>query len=300
MYPKSDSKLLKGRHRRAVDNHDHARRTHVPAPADADIERRLDELVKPAVFGELAHYRQLGLRNRLLTLPVMVAVVLAMLWRRIPGVSSLQRLLAQERILWTQPTRVSQPALSERFLTFPAELFERVLQAVLAQLPQRAAHRTRPVPLILQGLQTRFATCYALDATTWEALFRKLKALQDEPEARLAGQLAVVFDVVSHRPPDGLSSLTEIRLALDGLAPELVGSLYHECLLPTQAANLTMRSELQPMTLRECIAPTMRACHVGARAMHSHQCPFLRGSGGEVERERSPMVCRGMHRPYKT
>lgn len=200
MYAKSDSKLLKGRHRRAVDNHDHARRTHMPAPADADIERRLDELVKPAVFGELAHYRQLGLRNRLLTLPVMVAVVLAMLWRRIPGVSSLQRLLAQERILWTQPTQVSQPALSERFLTFPAELFERVLQAVLVQLPLRATRRTRPVPLLLQGLQARFAACYALDATTLEALFRKLKALQDEPEARLAGQLAVVFDLVSHLP----------------------------------------------------------------------------------------------------
>jgi hypothetical protein len=200
MYPKSDSKLLKGRHRRAVDNHDHARQTHVPAPADADIARRLDDLVKPAVFAELAHYRQLGLRNRLLTLPVMVAVVLAMLWRRIPGVCSLQRLLAQERILWAQPMQVSQPALSERFLTFPAELFEQVLEAVVAQLPARAAGRTRPVPRLLEGLQTRYAACYAVDATTLEALFRKLKALQDEPEARLAGQLTVAFDVVSHLP----------------------------------------------------------------------------------------------------
>ncbi len=48
-----------------------ARRTHVPAPADPDIEQRLTDLVKPAVFAELAYYRQLGLRSRLLDLPVM-------------------------------------------------------------------------------------------------------------------------------------------------------------------------------------------------------------------------------------
>ena len=93
---------------------------------------------------ELAYYRQLGLRNRLLNLPGMVSIVLAMIWRQIPGVCELQRLLATERILWTQPTQVSQPALSERFLTFPAELFARVLEAVLARRPARSAARTRP------------------------------------------------------------------------------------------------------------------------------------------------------------
>jgi len=46
----------------------------------------------------------------------------------------------------------------------------------------------------------RFAACYALDGTTLEALFRKLKALQEVPEAPLAGHLAAVVDLVTHLP----------------------------------------------------------------------------------------------------
>ena len=46
--------------RRVHVNPDHTRRTHVPAPSDAEIEYRLDTLVKPAVYAELDYYRQLG------------------------------------------------------------------------------------------------------------------------------------------------------------------------------------------------------------------------------------------------
>ncbi len=79
------------RRKRATANPDHARRTQVPAPADTAITERLETLVKPAVFAELAYYRQLGLRTRLLSLPVMVAVVLTLIWRRVPGVCTLTR-----------------------------------------------------------------------------------------------------------------------------------------------------------------------------------------------------------------
>jgi hypothetical protein len=128
-------KLLGARRKQATNNPDHARRTHVPAPSDADIEQRLTDRVKPAVFAELAYYRSLGLRSRLLSLPVMVALVLTLIWRRVPGVTTLQRMLARERIRWATPTQVSQPALSERFLTFHAVLFERAFCCVLARLP---------------------------------------------------------------------------------------------------------------------------------------------------------------------
>ena len=186
--------------RRGQANVDHARRTHVPAPNDAEIEHRLTTLVKPAVYAELDYYRQLGHRNRLLGLPVMVALVLALIWRRVPGVCTLQRMFARERILWAQPTTVSQPALSERFLTFPAVLFERVLYRVLARLPTRQAARTRPLPTDLAAIQTRFEHCYALDGTTLEALFRKLQTLRDHPTAPLAGHLGVAVDLLSKLP----------------------------------------------------------------------------------------------------
>jgi hypothetical protein len=186
--------------RRGQANVDHARRTHVPAPSDAEIEHRLATLVQPAVYAELDYYRQLGYRNRLLGLPVMVALVLTLIWRRVPGVCTLQRMLARERLLWSAPTKVSQPALSERFLTFPALLFERVLYRVLARLPARQAARTRPLPTDLAAIQARFAHCYALDGTTLEALFRKLQTLREQPTAPLAGHLGVAVDLLSHLP----------------------------------------------------------------------------------------------------
>jgi hypothetical protein len=186
--------------KRATFNPDHARQRQMPAPADTEIERRLDELVKPAVYAELAYYRQLGLRNRLLTLPVMVSVVLAMIWRQVPGVCTLQRMLARERILWAEKTRVSQPSLSERFLTFPAVLFERVLYRVVAHLPDRFRQRTHPQAALLESLQSRFAACWAVDGTTLEALFRKLKSLQDAPDTTLAGHVVAVVDLFTHLP----------------------------------------------------------------------------------------------------
>jgi hypothetical protein len=188
------------RRKRATDNPDHARQTHVPAPADRDIEQRLNDLVKPAVFAEMAHFRSLGLRNRILTLPLMVALVLTLIWRRVPGVCTLQRMLARERLLWAQPTRVSQPALSERFLEFPAELFERILYRVLAQLPARTAGRTRPLPTVLQAIPARFAACFALDGSTLEALFRKLKSLREAPDAPLGGHIVAAVDLFTHLP----------------------------------------------------------------------------------------------------
>ncbi len=187
---------INNRHKAAQDNPDHARRRQTPAPADAEIEQRLNDLVKPAVFAQVTYYQALGLRHRILTLPVMVAIVLGMIWRRVPGVCELQRLLVRERILWAEPTPVSQSALTQRFLGFPAELFERVLDAVLAALPAR----TPIVPEGLEGVPHRFHQCFALDGTTLEALFRKLKALQEDPDARLAGHLVVLCDLFTHLP----------------------------------------------------------------------------------------------------
>lgn len=50
------------------------------------------------------YYRQLGLRERILTLPLMVAAVLNLLWRDVAGVTELTRILAEEGFLWCVPT----------------------------------------------------------------------------------------------------------------------------------------------------------------------------------------------------
>jgi hypothetical protein len=69
-------------------------------------------------------FRNLGLRNRILNLPLMIAAILTLLWRNVPSVAELTRVLNREGFLWVKATKVSQKALSERFLTFPSILPE--------------------------------------------------------------------------------------------------------------------------------------------------------------------------------
>jgi hypothetical protein len=103
-------------------------------------------------------------------------------------VQELTRLLAREDLLWCRATIVSQQALSERFLTFPAELFERVFKDLLLQLQQNWRQRDkRPIPDSINFALKHFERIWAADGSTLEALFRKLKSLEDVPSQREAG-----------------------------------------------------------------------------------------------------------------
>ena len=81
-----------------------------------------------------------------MTLPVMASLTLTLLWREVPSVCELARMLAREELLWSPPLGVSQQALSHRFLTFPYELFQRILLSLLPRLKQRWEARQRPLP----------------------------------------------------------------------------------------------------------------------------------------------------------
>src|SRR5688572_24572547 len=102
---------------------DHARPRTAPAPTAPAIEARLSELIQPATYAAVTLYQQQGLRARVLTLPIMVALVLAMIWRQIPSASMLVREIARTSLLWAPPLRVTQQALSARLRALPADLF---------------------------------------------------------------------------------------------------------------------------------------------------------------------------------
>jgi hypothetical protein len=173
----------------------------MPSASNKEIERRLQELLTPAVFSQMAHYRQLGMRSRILNLPLMVALILTMLWRQVPSVRELTRMLAREEILWCEAVEVSQQALSERFLVFPAELFERVYKALLPELKKRWDERQqRPIPLSIRVANDHFDQILVADGSTLEALFRKLDSLADVPMGQLAGKMCVVIDLVRQLP----------------------------------------------------------------------------------------------------
>jgi hypothetical protein len=110
-------------------------------------------------------------------------------------------MLAREGILWCSPKSVSQQALSQRFLTFPACLFEKVFKDLLPHLKAAWHTRTsRPIPESVQFTLCWFERIWIVDCSTLEALFRKLGSLEDVPRGQLAGKMGTVIDLMTRLP----------------------------------------------------------------------------------------------------
>ena len=182
-------------------NRDHAKKTHRPMVEEEVIASQLSALLTPAITSQENYYRQLGLRGRILNLPLMVAAVLTLLWRDVAGVTELTRMLAREGFLWCRPTTVTQQAMSQRFLSFPATLFEGVFKNLLSSLRTAWYNRNqRPLPESIQFALTKFSRIWIIDSSTLEALFGKLKSLEDIPRGQLAGKMATVIDLMTRLP----------------------------------------------------------------------------------------------------
>ncbi len=89
--PQQPKKPSSVRHTRAIQR-DRSKRAPA-APPDEQVAERLTELLRPAIFSTVRFYYDLGLRQRLLTLPIMVALVLTMIWRQVGAVRQLVHLL---------------------------------------------------------------------------------------------------------------------------------------------------------------------------------------------------------------
>lgn len=182
-------------------NPDHVRPRNQPSASNEVIEEHMNALLSPSVFSQEGYYRSLGLRSRILTLPLMVAAVLTLIWRQVPSVHELTRMLNREDLLWCKAVKVAQQSLSERFLVFPAELFERVYKDILPTLVSRwDARQDRPVPPAIAVAQKHFDHIWAADGSTLEALFRKLGSLEAAEVGQLAGKMCLVLDLVRQLP----------------------------------------------------------------------------------------------------
>lgn len=198
MSEKKPKKASTVRHTRAVQRD---RRTQPTlAPSAPQVEARLAELIHPATLAQVAAFRERGLRERVLTLPVMVAFVLSLVWRQLGSVAEAVRVLAQEGLLWADPLAVSPQAVSQRLRRFPAALFERVLLDALPAMHERWQARQRPVPAVLARAQRRFGAVLALDGSTLDAVLHKVGLLRAAPPGALAGRIAALLDVVTHLP----------------------------------------------------------------------------------------------------
>src|SRR5918995_6974900 len=101
---------------------DFRHRSQIPVPAVEDVEQRLTDLLSPSLLAprqlERRDPRQpqrlIRMRQRLLTLPVMVAIGVSLVWRRVPSVAELQKRLAREGWLGVAPLQVSPQAIIKR------------------------------------------------------------------------------------------------------------------------------------------------------------------------------------------
>ena len=169
-------------------------------PPDEQTAQRIQEVIHPATLAQVEYYRKLGLRERTLTLPIMVAVAISLVWRQFASVSEALRILKTEDLLWTAPIQVSQQALSERLRTLPAELFWRVLQNVLPVMQANWQKRTRPLSEEIVWALQHYERVWAVDGSTLDALMRRVGLLRDLPDHPLAGRMMGFLDVSSRLP----------------------------------------------------------------------------------------------------
>lgn len=179
---------------------DRARPLNVPGPSDSAVEQRLSELIEPVTYHLIGYYHQLGLRERLLTLPIALAMVLALIWRQVPSVAELLRTLAAEKLLWAPPIHASEQAFNQRLRCLPAELFGEVFRQVLPRLWERSEARTRPVPGALSRVREHFPRIWVADASTLEEVCRKTGLLSGTPEKVLGGKMMGLLDLPSKLP----------------------------------------------------------------------------------------------------
>src|SRR2546426_11042080 len=101
--PKPRRRLMASKRRGHSPNPD--LRHHVPGPLPpvADVEAALWALLTPALLAPRLLERRdpcnparvIRMRARLLTLPVMVALIVSLVWRRLGAIAQVQRVLAQ-------------------------------------------------------------------------------------------------------------------------------------------------------------------------------------------------------------
>lgn len=187
------------RHTRAIQR-DRSKRQLSPPP-DEKITARLAQLVKPTEGEEQNWFAQFELRLRKLTLSVMVAVVISLIWRQIgAGGSEAARLLQLEGLLWVPTMVVSQQAISERLRTFPATIFYQLLVSRLPIVQHRSQTRQHPLPPVLAWAQKRYQTILAADGSTLDALFRKVGLLRGTENHPLAGKFMTLLNVCTLLP----------------------------------------------------------------------------------------------------
>jgi hypothetical protein len=195
------------RSKRRRGNPDFRHRVPGPLPAVAEIEAELTALLTPALFAPRQLERRdprnperlIRLRARILTLPVMVALVVSLVWRRLGSIAEVQRVIVQDGLLWVSPLQVSEQAIAKRLDTLPASALAAVFTEVSARLQAQPAPQVPGLERWTE-VQERFSRVAMVDGSTLEALRKKTQVLQTQRGLVLAGRVMAMVEAFTHRP----------------------------------------------------------------------------------------------------
>ena len=136
---KEDRAVSKPRPRK-TGNPDLRRKTNQPGVEIPEITKKIFELLEPTMFTPLKYLQgnhEKIMRDRLLSLPVMVALMVSIVYQ-IAGLSEAVRVLKEEGLLWVEPLKVTKQAVSKRIMNVPAEIFAILLKGVLEKAAEKA------------------------------------------------------------------------------------------------------------------------------------------------------------------
>ena len=181
-------------------------RSQIPLPAVEDVEQRLLDVLSPSLLAprqlERRDPRQptrlIRMRQRLLTLPVIVAITVSLVWRRVPSIAEVQKLLAHEGLLGVAPLQVSPQAIIKRLDVLPAAVLGQLLAEVCTRL-QAQAPPALPHPR-WAPVREYFPLIAIVDGSTLEALRKKTQVLREHTGLVLGGKMMVMVEAFSHRP----------------------------------------------------------------------------------------------------
>ena len=195
--PTSKKRKKRSKYReRKHGNPDFRHRANFPAPDVKEIEQSLLKALSPAVFAPLRMPQGAKkIRERILTLPVMVAVVVSLVWRNLPSLSEALRILAREGMLWVEPTEVSKQALSKRLDKLPASLFEQVFSEAISSIRARDANPEARV----EKEYKQFSAVHIADGSTMEALKKRIDSVK-EKGTQLGGKIMMVVEAMTRLP----------------------------------------------------------------------------------------------------
>lgn len=185
---------------RILRNADLRHQSQMAGPPLEVLEKELYRLLTPENFKPLKESRGIQekkLRSVVLNLPVMMAVVIGLVYRRIAGLRELLRILTEEGMLWIEPMQVSVEALSKRLRTLPASLFVEIFEQVIEKL--KSEENLKGVPEKWQGISEKFTGIWIADGSTLEEIFKKLKVLR-KGNTVLGGKMMVIVEAWTYRP----------------------------------------------------------------------------------------------------